>query len=388
MNKAVIVKALRTPVGKIKGMLARYEAQELAEIVVRQLVDDKRLNPEEIDEVIFSNLFNYNIAGVGRAIGLQSGIPYTVPGITIERQCGSSLSGVVYAAMLINTGNADILVAGGVESYSKMPYLIAKPEQAFPETIKIIPYGIEYKGYGLTPMLETAENVARQYGITRLECDEFALRSHKLAAEAFNKGYFKDQVIPMDVPQKKGAPIHFDVDECIRFDTSLDALQKLKPAWCADGVCTAGNSSPRNDGASAVLVMSDKRAKELGFEPLCEVKAWASAGVHPDYMGTGPIAATRKLLQKESMKIEDIDLFEINEAFAAQSIPCMRELGIDTDKLNVNGGAIAIGHPNAASGGILTARMAYEMRRRNAHRGLVTFCCGGGMGVSVLFERN
>jgi acetyl-CoA acetyltransferase family protein len=388
MEKAVLVKALRTPVGKMKGTLSGFQAEDLAAIVVNEVVKDDRLDPAEIDGILFSNLFNYNIAGLARAVGLHSGIPYTVPGVTIEQQCASSLTGLAFSTMLINTGNADVLLVGGVESYSKQPFLIARPEVGFPESLQFIPYGIEYKGYGLTPMLQTAENVAKKYGISRKECDEFALRSHQLAAEAYRLRRFKDQIVPIDVPKKKGEALHFEVDECIRFDSSIESLSRLKPVWGSDGVCTAGNSSPRNDGASVMLVMSESRAKALGYESLCEVKAFCSVGVHPDYMGTGPIYATRKLLYRENLSVEDIDLFEINEAFAAQSIPCMRELGIDIEKLNVNGGAIAIGHPNAASGGILVARMAYEMKRRGAHRGLISFCVGGGQGVSLLLERN
>ena len=368
-------------------MLGQYEAQELAEIVIRKLLEDDRLNPAEIDEVIFSNLFNYNIAGIARAVALQSGIPYTIPGISIERQCGSSLSGIAYAGMLINTGNADILLVGGVDSYSKQPFMIAKPEKGYPESLKFIPYGIEYKGYGFTPMLQTAENLAKKYNVSREECDEFALRSHKLAAAAFKNGRFNEQIVPIDIPQKKGDPIHFCVDECVRFDANLEAMSRLKPIISSDGVCTAANSSPRNDAACALLVMSEDRAKSLGYESICEVKAVASVGVHPDYMGIGPVYATRKLLKKEGLDINDIDLYEINEAFAAQMLSCLKELDVRMDTLNVNGGAIAIGHPNAASGGILVARLAYEMQRTDAHRGLVSFCCGGGMGVSLLLER-
>ena len=384
MSKAVIVSAKRSVVGKFQKSLAPVSPGTLGAMAMKAVIKDAGIAPEMIDEVIFGNLFNYNMANAARYVWLEAGLPHEVPAFQIDRQCGSSLNAVALAAMTIETGNADIVLAGGVESYSHQPFMVERPQTAVPRSLKFLPYEVERD---CTPMILTAENVAERYKVSREDCDKFALRSHQLAAAAWKNGYFDDQVFSIEVPQKKGDPQIVTMDDCVRFDLTYEALAKLKPVMKEDGVVTAGNSSPMNDGSSAVLLMSEEKAKELKLEPLAVVSAYATAGVDPDYMGIAPIYAIRKLLKRVNKTADDIDLYEINEAFASQSLACVRELGIPDEKLNVNGGAIAIGHPNAASGGILTARLLHEMKRRDVHSGIVSFCCGGGQGIAVLFER-
>jgi acetyl-CoA C-acetyltransferase len=286
------------------------------------------------------------------------------------------------------TGAADVVMAGGCESYSKQPIMIKKPDSAYPMSLEIAPLKISDETIGDPPMIITAENVAKKYGITREECDEFAVNSHKKAAAAWDRGFFDGEVFPIEIPQKKGDPIIFNRDECVRGDSTFEALRKLKPVMVKDGVVTAGNSSPMNDGASAVLLMSRVKAEEYGVKPLAKVTAFAAAGCDPHIMGVGPVYSTRKLMQKTGLTIDDFDLFELNEAFAAQSIACIRELNLNPAKVNPNGGAIAIGHPNAASGGILTARTVRYMQEANLKRALISFCIGGGQGFSCVLERD
>ena len=266
--------------------------------------------------------------------------------------------------------------------------MLKRPEAAYPGALEFAPFKVSSDKAGDPPMIITAENLAKRYGISREDCDEFALASHRKAAAAWARGFFDGEVFPVELPQKKEPPAVFARDECVREDASLEALGKLKPALLADGVVTAGNASPMNDGASAVLLMSRQKAGELGLEVLAKVSAFASAGVDPRIMGIGPVYSTRKLMQRTGLGIDDFDVVELNEAFAAQAIACCRELGIDQGKLNPNGGAIAIGHPNAASGGILTARTVRYMKEKGLKRGLITFCCGGGQGYSCLLERD
>ena len=384
MKKAVVVSAKRSVVGKFQKSLASVPPEKLGAMAMKAVIEDTGISPEMIDEVIFGNLFNYNMANAARYVWLEAGLPPEVPAFQVDRQCGSSLNAVALAAMTIETGNADIILAGGVESYSHQPFMIERPQSAVPRSLKFVNYEVERD---CTPMIITAENVAERYHVSREDCDKFALRSHQLAVAAWENGYFDEQVFPVEIPQKKGDPKIITMDDCVRFNLTYEALAKLKPVMKADGVVTAGNSSPMNDGSSAMLVMSEEKAKELNLEPLGVVSAYATAGVDPDYMGIGPISAIQKLLKKVNKTVDDIDLYEINEAFASQSLACVRELGIPDEKLNVNGGAIAIGHPNAASGGILVARLLYEMKRRDVHSGIVSFCCGGGQGIAVLFER-
>ena len=318
-------------------------------------------------------------------------MPMEVPGATIERRCASSLTALAFAAALIESEHADIVMAGGVDSYSQQPILVKRPEQAYPSTLKILEVKRSPDNIGDVSMLQTAENLAEQYGISRAACDEFACRSHKLAAAAWAERLFDEQIVPITIPQKKGAAKTVVMDDCVRPDCTVESLSKLKPVVKADGVVTAGNSSPMNDGASAMLVMSAARAEKECLEPLGTVTAFACAGYHPHYMGYGPVVATQKLMAQTGLSLKDFDLIEINEAFAAQSLACLKVLGLDNEadmaRINVNGGAISIGHPNAASGGILVARILHEMKRRNVKRGLVTFCIGGGQGMSLVVER-
>lgn len=387
MRQAVIVTTSRIPVGKAFKALASISPEKLAVPVIKDVIHKSQIDPAEIDEVIIGNISNYEFANIARVAALDAGIPVEVPAITVDRQCGSSLNAIANAAMMIMIGNAEVVLAGGIESASQVPILIAKPAAPYQETIKQLHFRTSTPEIGDPPMIITAENIARLYNLTRVECDEFALSSHQKAAVAWNNGWFNEQVIPFSVPQRKGSAIELKIDECIRFDCTLDGLSRLNPVLQADGIVTAGNSSPRNDGASMVMMMSDERAKALGLEVLAIVKDFAAVGVDPNYMGLGPINSINKLLKQQGIKLENIDLFEINEAFAAQTLGCVRGLGIPLGKLNVEGGAIAIGHPMGASGGILTARLIYAMRRRDSHLGVVSFCCGGGQGFSVLLER-
>lgn len=392
MNKnardAVIVATARTPVGKIRGSLASMPAPDLGAIVANELVKRTGIDPVEIDEAIFGNLFNYDWGNIARVIMLRAGFPFDVPAVTLDRQCSSSLNAIAYAGMYINSGNADVVMAGGVESYSQQTLMLQRPEQAYPSLVFPAWIKPSHESVGNPSMITTAENLAEKYNISREECDEFALRSHKLAADAWNRGAFKEQVIPVTIPGKKGGDIVFEVDECVRFDANIEALAKLRPVEKKDGVVTAGNASPQNDAATGTMVMSRGKAQVLGLRPVAVVKEFAAAGVDPNYMGIGPVPSIRKLLKKTGLKIEDIDLFEINEAFASQNLAVKKELGIPIEKLNVNGGAIAIGHPNGASGAMLAARLIYALEERNLKRGIVSFCCGGGQGFSVLFERD
>lgn len=388
MREAVIVSAVRTPVGRCRGVLAPVPAHELGAIALREAVRRAGIDPAEIEEVLFSNLMNNEINNMGRMVGLAAGLPVSVPGLTLDRQCGASLNAVAYAAILIEAGYGDVIAAGGVESDSRRTYVMEKPESAYqvmpPQwaDIKVCP--VEY---GTDSMGMTAENLAEKYGITRQECDEFATLSHQKASLASEAGVFDSQIMTVEVPAGKGKSIVVSRDECVRPETTVETLSKLRPVFKKDGVVTAGNSSPMSDGAGAVILMEKSKAKALGLPILARFKRYASAGVEPRYMGIGPVYATRKLLGQVGMSLSDIDLIEMNEAFAAQSIACIRELNMDMAKLNVNGGAIALGHPLAGTGAILVAKMVSELARRDKSTGLITFCCGGGQGVSMLLER-
>lgn len=388
MRETVIVSVARTPIGKIGQTLAAITAEKLGALAARRVVEKAGIDPALIDEAIIGNLFNYNLGNIGRLVCLEAGFPVSVPAFSINRQCSSSLNAVATGSMMIQTGNADVVLAGGVESYSQQPFMLQRPMEAYPQSMQFLPYSVSIDHAGNPSMIQSAENLAVKYKLTRQACDEFALRSHQLAANAWNNGYFKDQVFPVTIVQKNGESKLFEVDECVRFNSTYEGLSRLRPVIGPEGVVTAGNASPMNDGASMVLLMSMECAADHGLEPLAVVKGFASAGVDPNIMGIGPVNATRKLLQKSGLTMDDIDLVEINEAFAAQILPCIQELHIDMEKINVNGGAIAIGHPNAASGGVLVSRLVYELRRRDKKRGLVSFCCGGGQGFSLLLERD
>lgn len=319
---------------------------------------------------------------------LQAGLPVSTPGMTIDRQCGSGINTVALAAQAIMAGDGQIFVAGGTESMTRAPYLLAPPEQAFDRTPPtFIRRQLSPDHIGDPPMGITAENLAEKYSISREDQDKFALRSQQRMKQAMDNGYFKEQIVPVSLRGKKGETIQFDKDEHPRADTILESLAKLRPAFKEGGSVTAGNSSGVNDGASALVMMSGEEARRRELQPLARVTHWAVAGVDPTIMGIGPVPATRSVLQKAGLTLDDIDLIEINEAFASQVLACDRELQFDWDKVNVNGGAIAHGHPIAATGGMLIMKLAYEMQRRNARRGLVTACIGGGQGIALILER-
>jgi acetyl-CoA C-acetyltransferase len=388
MSETVITSALRTPIAKYRGELAALSVPGLGAIVLKALMEQTGIDPREVDEVIMGNLFGSDWGNPARNAVLEAGLPFSLPAITVDRQCSSSLNAIGLAASMIESGRADIIIAGGIESYSQQPFYLKRPESPYPMEIKVIPYksSIPDDSGIATPMIMTAENLAEKYHISRDDCDAFALESHQKAACALREGWFKEQIVPVPDPRKAGGTI--SVDACIRPDASREALSRLKPVMKPDGVVTAGNSSPMNDGASALLLMSRKKAEQAGLPILAAVREYSSAGCDPDIMGIGPVYSTRRLMERYGHTLDDFDLVELNEAFAVQSLACIRELGLDTNRVNVEGGAIAIGHPNGASGGVLTARMIYALKRRNLKRGLITMCCGGGQGFSLVIENS
>jgi 3-oxoadipyl-CoA thiolase len=396
-RQAVIVDAVRTPVGKYDGALKSVRPDDLAALCIAEIVKRNQLATDLIEDVILGNA---NGAGeenrnVARMALLLAHVPVSVSGQTINRLCGSGLSAVVSAAHAIRVGEGDVFIAGGTESMTRAPFVLPKAEAAFSREAKVYDTTIGWRltnpklaaMYPPLSMGETAEKVAEKYGITREEQDQFALATQKKWGAAHAAGKFKDELVPVVVPQKKGEPTVVDRDEHPRPDTTLEQLAKLPPAFKPDGTVTAGNSSGINDGAAALLLMEAQTAQRLGYQPLARVVASAVAGVDPSYMGLGPIPATRKVLQRAGLNINDIDLIELNEAFAAQAIPCLRELEMDPTKVNVNGGAIAIGHPLGSTGARLLTTLVHEIKRRGARYGLVTMCIGVGMGIAMIVER-
>lgn len=392
MREVVIVSAVRTPVGSFGGTLKDVSAAKLGEIAVKAALDRAGIKGDDVDELVFGCVLQGGLGqNVARQILINAGIPKEVPAMTINKVCGSGLRSVSLAAQLIKAGDVDIVVAGGTESMSQSPYVL--PSQRWGARMndtKIVDMMIKdglsdaFHGYH---MGVTAENVAEKYGITREEMDEFSVRSQQRAEAAIKEGKFKDEIVPVEIPQKKGDPIIFDTDEFPKFGSSMEKVAKLKPAFIKDGKVTAANASGINDGAAAFVVMSKEKADEMGIKPLCTIKAYASAGVDPAIMGIGPIPASKKALEKAGLTVDDIDLFEANEAFASQCVVVGKELGLDPEKTNVNGGAIALGHPIGASGGRILCSLIYEMEKRNAKRGLATLCIGGGMGTALIIER-
>ena len=386
-REAVIVSAVRTPVGRCRGALAAVGAPELGALVIAEAVRRAGLQGEEVEEVIFGNLGNNDSANLARVVTLQAGLPFTVPAITIDRQCSSGLNAIAIGALMIEAGEADIVVAGGTESDSNRPHLMEKARVAY----QVVPpqWLVRRTAPGAlnVSMGTTAENLGRKYHITREECDAFALESHRKAAAAQAAGRFDAQMIPVTVPGKRGKTTVVDRDECVRPESTMETLGRLPTAFEPDGVCTAGNSSPMSDGAGAVVLMDRETAEKKGLEPLAVFRGFAVTGCDPSIMGIGPVEAIRKVLRKTGLTLEEMDLIELNEAFATQSIACIRELGLDMDKVNVNGGALALGHPLAGTGAILTAKLLYELKRRRARYGLVAFCMAGGQGGAAVFER-
>jgi acetyl-CoA C-acetyltransferase len=390
LQDAVIVSAVRTAIGTYGGGLAEVPAVTLGEICIRAALDRADLKPDQVDEVIMGNVLQ---AGLGqnpaRQAAINAGLPVDIPGLTINKVCGSGLKAVALAAQAVKLGDADIVVAGGMESMSRAPYLVEKARFGYRmgdgELIdEMIRDGL-WDAFNQCHMGITAENICSDCNLTREELDEFALQSQQKATQAIATGVFRDEIVPVEVPGRKGTTL-FDTDQQPR-ETTAEGLAKLRPAFKQGGMVTAGNSSGLNDGGAAVVVMSGQKAKELGLKPLATIRSYASAGVDPRVMGLGPIPSSRRALEKAGLKISDMDLIEANEAFAAQSVAVGKELGFDRSKLNVNGGAIALGHPIGASGTRILVTLLYEMQRRQAHTGLATLCIGGGQGVAMIVER-
>lgn len=399
-NDAVLVDALRTPIGRIRGSLAAVRPDDLATHVISALLDRQPAAKEAVEEVILgaTNQAGEDNRNIARMAVLLAGLPYEVTGVTVNRLCGSGLEALIQGARAIRCGDADVLVVGGVESMTRAPYAFPKPAEAFPRrppTVYDTSLGWRFQNpkmaerFPLIGMGMTAENVAERYGVSRADQDEFAVRSHRKAAAAWQAGKFAGEVVPVTVPpaHKRDTEKTVERDECIRPDSSVEVLARLRPVFKEGGTVTAGNASPMNDGAAAILLTSARWARAQGLTPLARVVASASAGVHPNYMGIGPVPSTRKALSRAGIAVADLDVIELNEAFAAQSVACVRELGLDEAKVNVLGGAIALGHPIGCSGARIVGTLMTAMQDQDATLGLATLCIGVGQGLAVVFER-
>ena len=391
MEQSVIVAAKRTAIGKYGGAFKDISAEQLARTVLMETISEIGIDKNDIDEVILGCILQAGLGqNVARQVAVNSGISLKTPAMTINQVCGSGLRSVSLSAQTIKSGDNDIVIAGGLENMSRAPYIqetlrwgakmgnvVAKDSMisdALTDAFDDIHMGI------------TAENIAEQYNISRSEQDEFAAKSQQKAEIALKSNRFKEEILPISILQRKSDPIIIDTDEYLRFGTTVDKLSKLRPVFKKEGTVTAGNSSGINDGAAILVLMSSRRAKKLNLKPLAEVVSYASVGVEPSIMGIGPVDATNIALKKAGLSINDIDLFEVNEAFASQSIAVLRDLKLDYDKVNVNGGAIALGHPVGASGARILTTLLYELKKRNAEHGLATLCVGGGMGISVIIR--
>ncbi|MCI1945305.1 acetyl-CoA C-acetyltransferase [Clostridium luticellarii] len=392
MRDVVIVSAVRTAIGKFGGTLKNVSAVELGTAVIKEAVKRANIKPELVDEVIMGNVLQ---AGLGqspaRQAAVYAGIPVEVPSFTLNKLCGSGLRAVSMAAQFIKLGDDDVVVAGGMENMSAAPYLL--PNVRWGERMgdgKLVDSMLRdglFDAFNNYHMGITAENIADQWHITREEQDEFSASSQQKAEAAIKSGKFKDEIVPIVIKDRKKREIVFDTDEFPRFGTTVQSLSKLKPAFKKDGTVTAGNASGINDAASALVIMSADKAKELGIEPLAKIVSYGTRGLAPEIMGYGPFYATKIALEKANLKVEDLDLIEANEAFAAQSIAVAKDLKFDMSKVNVNGGAIALGHPVGCSGARILTTLLYEMKRRDVKRGLATLCIGGGMGTAIIVER-
>ncbi|MFJ7152499.1 thiolase family protein [Streptomyces sp. NPDC100445] len=395
MRPVHFVAARRTPIGKLRGALSCVRPDDLAATVIRHLVAGvPALDPARVDDVYWgaANQAGEDNRNVARMAALLAGLPDTVPGATVNRLCASGLEAVTTAARTIAAGEADVVVAGGSESMSRAPFVLPRPDEALPQRIETHDTRLGWRLvnpamkelHGLLAMGETAEEVAARHGISRARQDEFALRSHRLAAAARKNGDFDDELLPVERPDG----LVVEEDECVREDTSLEKLSRLRPVFRADGTVTAGNASPMNDGAAGLLLVSEEVLNELGLTSLGRYVAGASAGVHPDVMGLGPVPATRKVLGRAGWETGDLQEAEFNEAFAAQALACVDQLGIDPDLVNPTGGAIALGHPLGCSGARILTTLLHRMRRTGSRRGLATMCVGVGQGSAVLVERD
>lgn len=390
----VIISAVRTPVGKFQGSLSDLSATQLGALAVAEAVKRAKIEPKQVDECIMGNVVT---AGLGqnpaRQAAIYGGLPPEVGAMTINKVCGSGLKAVALAAQAIQTHNSEVVVAGGMESMTNAPYLLPQARKGYRLGNAQIVDSMVNDGlwdvYNNYHMGITAENVAEKYHITREEQDEFALNSHRKAVEAWRECRFKSQILPVGIPSKKKEqpPAFFDKDESVREDASIETLRSLKPAFKKDGTVTAGNAPGVNDGAAATVVTSYRKAKELGVEPMARIVAQATSGVEPQWVMMAPVSGVRKIWQKTGWKPDEVDLYELNEAFSVQALAVVRELGINPDKVNVNGGAVAIGHPIGASGARVLTTLLYELIRRDAHKGIAALCLGGGNSVAMAIER-
>lgn len=392
IRDAVIISAVRTPVGKFQGSLKGFPATDLGAMVVRESVRRSGAKPEEVDEVIMGCVIQ---AGLGqnpaRQAALRGGLPPTVSAVTVNKVCGSGLKSVMMAAQGIQLQDTDLVVAGGMESMSNAPYLIPKAREGYRLGNGVLVDAMINDGLWCAfenyHMGCTGEVVAERYAVDRVEQDEYALNSHRKAIAAIKAGKFKDEIVAVEIPQRKGPPIIFDTDETVREDTSLEGLARLKPAFKESGTVTAGNAPGVNDGASAVVVTSLERARSMGIEPMARIAAQATSGTDPELVMMAPVEAIRRLLSKAGWSLSEVDLIELNEAFAVQAVAIINELGLDPRRVNVNGGAVALGHAIGQSGSRLLTTMLYEMKRRNLHRGVIALCLGGGNAVALAVER-
>jgi acetyl-CoA C-acetyltransferase len=393
-DEVAIISGVRTPIGKFQGSLSDFSAPQLGALVVREAVKRANLDPKQVDECIMGNVVS---AGLGqnpaRQAAIFGGLPPEVGAMTINKVCGSGLKAVALAAQAIQTGNSRIVVAGGMESMTNAPYLLPQARKGYRlgngQLIDSMVHDGLWDIYNDYHMGMTGENVAEKYGITREQQDEFALNSHRRAVAAIKECRFKDQILPVELPaRKKGAPaVIFDKDESPREDTTIEVLRSLKPAFKKDGTVTAGNAPGVNDGAAALVVTSGTTARELGAKPMVRIVAQATSGIDPKWVMMAPVGAVRKIWEKTGWKNEDVDLYELNEAFSVQALGVMRELGLDRNKVNVNGGAVALGHPIGASGARILLTLIYEMIRRDIRRGIAALCLGGGNAVAMAVER-
>jgi 3-oxoadipyl-CoA thiolase len=397
MREAWIIDGVRTPIGRHGGGLASVRPDDLAALTIEALVERNGLDPAVVDDVLFgcTNQAGEDNRNVARMATLRAGLPVTVPGQTVNRLCGSGMQAILSAFHAISAGEGDVFVAGGVESMSRAPYAMLKPEVGYPRgnpEVADTVLGWRFPNPAFAPewtigLGETAEVVAEEFGVTRSAQDAFAAESQQRAERAIAAGRFDDEIIPVRIPQRKGDPLVIARDEHPRSDTTAESLARLRPVFKTDGTVTAGNSSGINDGAAALLVVSSERGRALGLEPMARVVGGAVAGVEPHRMGIGPVPATQRAFARYGWTVDDIDLAELNEAFAAQAIPCMNELGLDPERVNVNGGAIALGHPVGCSGARIVVTLVHEMRKQGAHRGLASMCIGVGQGIASLLER-
>ncbi len=389
MREVVIVAACRTAIGKFGGSLAPLSDIDFGPIPIKEVIKRAGLTGDQIDEVIYASGYRTGDLPINsaRVVAVKAGIPQEKPQFTISKACAGSIKAITLAAQVIKSGDADVIVAGGMESMSNATFMLKKARWGYRLGHgQLMDQLILFDPLSGNTMGETAENVAEEYNVSREDQDALGLRSQQLTEAAIKEGKFKDQIVPVEIPQRKGDPKIFDTDEHPRFGTTLESLQKLKAPFRKGGSVTAGTSSGMNDGASALVVMSKDKADELGLSPMASIVSYASAGVDPALMGIGPIPATKMALEKAGLTMDDIDLIEINEAFASQAVACIRELKMDMDKVNVNGGAIALGHPVSASGGVIVTKLLYELKARNLKYGLATLCIGGGQGLALIVE--